>query len=328
MHALVVGAGGIGQHIALQLAEAGHTVSLASRRGAGPSAEVLAQAARSDAASRVTAVVVDAADADALAQAAAGASVIVNAVNPPYTTWSTAWPPMAAAFLGAAEASGAGLVTIGNLYGYGRVDAPMAESTPVAPNGVKGEVRAGMWRDALAAHTALRVRAVELRASDYFGPGAGAGVSFLNEYVVKPAASGRVARPPVGDADAPHSWTYLPDIAALAVAVAEADQAGPDWGRVWHVPTSEPRSQREVARDAAAAAGGADAVVRPLPRWVMALARVVPLVRELDETRHQFERPFVLDSTAAQERFGLRPTEWTDALRATVDPAGARRFSG
>jgi hypothetical protein len=45
--------------------------------------------------------------------------------------------------------------------------------------------------------------------------------------------------------------------------------------------------------------------------------RVAPVIRELDETAHQFSRPFVLDSRDAQETFGLRPTEWDEALEAT-----------
>ena len=46
--------------------------------------------------------------------------------------------------------------------------------------------------------------------------------------------------------------------------------------------------------------------------------RVAPLIRELDETDYQFDRPFVLDSSAAQQRFGLAPTPWSEALAETV----------
>jgi hypothetical protein len=49
----------------------------------------------------------------------------------------------------------------------------MTEDLPAAPVGHKGRVRAKMWSDALAAHEAGRARVTELRAADYFGPGAG-----------------------------------------------------------------------------------------------------------------------------------------------------------
>ena len=156
-HHLVLGAGGIGRATAAALSARGETVTLASRSGTRVDLD------------GVTTMAVDATDAHALGRAADGAATIVNAVSPAnYTHWDRDWPPIPRALLQAAERSGAGLVTVGNLYGYGQVDAPMTEATPVQPNGIKGQVRARMWADALAAHEAGRIRATELRASDYF----------------------------------------------------------------------------------------------------------------------------------------------------------------
>jgi hypothetical protein len=56
-------------------------------------------------------------------------------------------------------------------------------------------------------------------------------------------------------------------------------------------------------------------VPRPLLR-VIGLA--VPFVRELEEVHHQFVRPFVLDSSAAQETFGLAPTPIEEGLATHV----------
>jgi hypothetical protein len=44
----------------------------------------------------------------------------------------------------------------------------------------------------------------------------------------------------------------------------------------------------------------------------------VPFMRELRETRHQFEREFVLDSTLTEQTFGLAPTPWEEALTTTI----------
>lgn len=46
---------------------------------------------------------------------------------------------------------------------------------------------------------------------------------------------------------------------------------------------------------------------------------LIPFMRGVQETRHQFERPFVLDSTLTEQTFDLRPTPWEVALKATVD---------
>ena len=118
--------------------------------------------------------------------------------------------------------------------------------------------------------------------------------------------------------DAPHSWTYLSDIARLAVAVAGTDRAGVDWGRAWHVPTAAPVTMREVAAQVAEIAGAAAHQPRLSPWLLRKALRVVPLIRELDETAYQFDRPFILVSSQAQQRFGLAPTSWRDALAETV----------
>ena len=129
-------------------------------------------------------------------------------------TWDTDWPPVAAATLAAAEASGAGLVIIGNLYGYGQVEAPMREGDPMRPAGHKGDLRADMWTEALARHEAGRLRVTEVRSSDYFGPGTTARTSYLNDVVIDALLAGRTPFVPAGRADAAHSWTYVPDVGA------------------------------------------------------------------------------------------------------------------
>jgi len=237
-------------------------------------------------------------------------------VNPArYDHWERDWPPVAAAMLAAAQQTGAGLVTVSNLYAYGPVDGSMTEDTPLHPAGTKGKVRAQMWADALDAHRAGRLRATELRASDYFGPGAGSAVSMLNSFVIARAAAGKGVWLISGSPDVPHSWTYLNDIGALAATLATDDRS---WGRVWHVPTGDPRTARQVAADVARLAGRPAPGVRSMPAPIKLLARVSATVRELDETSYQFERPFVLDSELTRRTFDLEPTDWEQALTGTI----------
>lgn len=42
------------------------------------------------------------------------------------------------------------------------------------------------------------------------------------------------------------------------------------------------------------------------------------MLRELRTTRYQFDRPFVMDSSAATRTFGLRAEPFDDALRETA----------
>jgi len=304
MSHLVIGAGVIGGRVAQLLAERGERVSVVSRSGAGPA--------------DVTRVAADARDAEAMTRLASGAAVIYNCVNPPYHRWPADWPPIAASVLSAAERSGAVLVTLSNLYGYGPraggYDAshPMTEETPLAATGPKGRVRARVWQDALAAHQAGRVRATEVRAADFVGPGA---ESALGERAVQRIRQGKSVSV-LGRADRLHTWSFTEDVAGMLV-VAGAD---PDaWGHAWHVPSNEPRTQREVISDLGTAAGTGPIRVRTVPSAVLAgMGLVWPLMRELRETEYQFRDDFVMDSSAAQATFGLKPTAWEEIVAVTV----------
>ena len=312
-HHLVLGAGGVGRATTAELVTLGHTVTLVSRSG-----RVTDRSWETTDPDAVQVVAADARDESRLASLARGATSIVNALNPPsYTTWDTDWPPVAAAVLSAAETSGAGLVIIGNLYGYGRVDGPMTEDQPMRPAGHKGRLRARMWADALALHDAGRIRATELRSSDYFGPGTTRMTSYLNDVIIDSLLAGRPPFVPLGRRDAPHSWTYVPDVGRLTARVAMSDEG---WGQAWHVPTVAPRSFDEAADDVARIAGVRRRRLWVLPRALGTAAGVaVPFMRELRETRHQFERPFVLDSGLTERTFGLEPTPWEDALKVTIE---------
>ncbi|QCW50487.1 NAD-dependent epimerase/dehydratase family protein [Nocardioides dongxiaopingii] len=302
---VVVGAGPVGLATVRELVAQGHgDVLLVSRSGRG------------DDVPGVRRVALDVADAEALTTLAEGAGALHNCVNPPsYDVWSTWWPPVARAFLVAAERTGAVLVTASCLYPYGPTDAPMTEGQADRAAGVKGALRATMWADARAAHEAGRLRAVEVRGSDYAGPG----VTTAHLPTVAPRAlAGRSVRV-FGRADVAHSFTDVRDMARTLVAVA----GRPDThGRVWHAPTNPPRTQAEAVADVCRAVGREPVRVRPWPRALLGVGGlVVPLLREMRETVHQFERPYVLDSSLTQRELGLAPTPWDDVCRATAETA-------
>lgn len=293
----IVGAGQVGTRLAEILVASGQPVRLLSRSGRHVEG--------------ATGVAVDASDRAALLAATADADVIYNCLNPAYHRWPQDWPPMADNLLVAA--TGKTLVTLSNLYGYGEVTRPMTEDLPLTAHTRKGGVRARMWQDALAAHEAGRLRAVEVRASDYIGE-AGDQVVFGSR-VVPRIRSGKPVQL-MGSADQPHTWSYTADVAQLLATVATDERA---LGRAWHVPSNAPRTQREVVADLA------DALDVPSPKIRTAgsvalrtLGVFNPAVKELAEMLYEFDRPFVMDSTAAQETFGLKPTPWQTVIAETV----------
>lgn len=301
---VVVGSGPVGTCTAKELADQGREVVLVSRSGTGP--EIAG----------VRRVALDVADADALTTLAEGAVAVYNCVNPPsYDVWSTWWPPVAASFLAAAERTGAVLVTASSLYGYGPVDAPMVEGQPDLATDRKGRLRATMWAEARAAHEAGRLRAVEVRGSDYLGPGV---TQAHVPMVATRALAGRSVRM-FGRTDLPHSFTDVRDMARTLVAVA----AAPDThGRVWHAPSQPARTQTEAVADVCRAAGREPVTVRSWPRAMTTLGgRFVPMLRELGEMLYMFERAYVLDSAATEAALGLKPTPWDETCRATAETA-------
>src|SRR3954452_5075192 len=232
---VIVGKGPVGMTTAEELVSRGHEVRVLSRSGRR-STEAIEHRQ------------VDATDAAALSEAARGAAALYNAVNPQYHRWPTDWPPVAAALLTTAERTGAVLVTMSNLYGYGRPSGPMTPESPLAATDVKGRVRVGMWQDALAAHEAGRARVTEARAADFVGPQVPADHSHLVRQIAALRKGSRAWV--VGDPDVPRSWGYLPDVAETLATLGTDERA---WGRAWHVPSNEPRSQRQALTDLAAA---------------------------------------------------------------------------
>jgi len=300
---VIVGAGAVGQGVARELAAAGHEVVIVSRSGRAPAVD------------GVRAVAADAADQAVLTRLLTGAAVLYNCANPPhYHRWATEWPPMAQAMLGAAVATGTDYLIMGNLYGYGPVTAPMRPDTPLAATGRNGGIRNGMWSDALAAQAAGRIRTMEVRASDFFGPDSGAN-AHMGDRVIPRLLAGKPVRV-FGSLDAPHSWTFTPDV-SHTIAMLAADDRG--WGRAWHVPTNAPLTQREAITSIASEAGVDVPKLAVLPRSLLrALGVVVPVVGALGQVLYQFESSFVIDATETTETFGIEPTPWSECVRTTL----------
>ncbi len=304
----IIGAGAVGSGTALLLADAGHDVTIVTRSGSGPDHE------------RITRIAADATDAERLTELATGSATIYNCANPPaYHRWDEQWPPLANAMLAAAERTGARLVTMSNLYGYPAGASPMRATDPLDPPTANGAIRVRMWREALAAHEAGRVRVTEVRASDYVGPDLG-DTSHLADRFVPPILAGKTTRV-IGDPDAPHSWTYMGDVCRTLATVGTDDRAD---GRAWHVPTLPAASAREMADAFARAAGVPPVRVTRIPRAMLRVAGIfVPMLRALLTMTYQFDEPFVIDATDTTETFGIEPTPLDEQLRATLASYGA-----
>ncbi len=296
---LIVGAGAIGTVVAEDLTRQGHAVRLLSRRGTGPEHPLIERVAG------------DASDPATVARHASGTHAIFNCANPPYHRWATDWPPIANSILAAAESSGANLVTLNNLYAYGRPNGPMTPHDPLSADYEKAQVRATMWRDAKRAHDEGRIKATEVRASDFIGPQS---ESILGRLIPRIIA-GKSCQV-IGNVDAAHSWNYTLDVARTLVTCAQDDRS---WGRAWHAPANPACSQRHAIDDIAHIVDAPKVKITKVPTVAL---RVLGLfnrdIRELPKTLYQFEAPFVIDDSETRRTFGLTPTPWDDVLRSTI----------
>lgn len=306
---VVVGAGPVGTTTARLLAARGDRVRIVTRSGGGPHDTAIER------------VAADATNPATLQELVHGASALYACAAPPYWRWKQDFPPLAASLLATAEATGALLVHLNNLYCYGAVDGPITQDMPLNANTVKGRIRAQIWRDALAAHQSGRARVTEARASDYIGAGA---VSFLTEMALKPALAGKRALVPA-DLDAPHTWTHVGDTARTLIALADNERA---WGRAWHVPNQPAISVRDITARAAQLAGAPAPKLTVMPNWALrATGLIAPLAGdtaklagELHEVAYQRLRPWLVDSTSTSTEFGLKPTPLDQALAETNSP--------
>jgi hypothetical protein len=204
-------------------------------------------------------------------------------------------------------------VVLDNVYALGRPDGPMNEDTPARPCSKKGEIRARLAESLRAAITRGDVKAVGARASDFFGPG-GLQTMFEQRFwtrVLRGKSAQVIASP-----DTPHTYHYLPDV---AVALATLGTAGEDViGRWWMLPCAPAVTTRQLVAKFATAIGH-DVPISVVPAWLFATLKLfIPLFRELDEMRYQWEVPFLIDDDRFRRRFGIGPTELDEAARATV----------
>jgi nucleoside-diphosphate-sugar epimerase len=301
---VIFGTGATGLATLDALRRRGETVRMVNRSGTAPVSD------------DVEIVKGDAGDPGFTTDVARGARVVYQCLSPAYHQWVELFPALQASVLAAAQATGARLVSLENVYMYGRPDGqPLTETRPYAAHTKKGRLRARMARELLAAHQAGRVEVAVGRASDYFGPRGGA-QSNVGDRVIRPALAGKTATV-MGDPDQPHTYTYIPDIGEGLAVLGEHPDAP---GQVWHLPNDpQTRTTRQLVDIVYRQAGRPATKLRGTPVLVLrALGVLNPTVRELVELQYEFQEPFVVDSSKIATKLDVHATPLEQALADTV----------
>lgn len=311
MRYLITGAGQIGQQLALDLSAAGHEVTVL-RRGTGQIAGA-------------TTISGDAGDRKTLREASAGSAAIFHCIHTTYSAkvWRAELPQREAAVMDVAAEFDIPVVFPESVYAFGLGARQLSERAPLAPVSPLGEVRAELLR-ARAAH---RARTSSIVASDLFGPTATGAGSVVLSTVVEPASNGKSAWA-LGDPDAPHAVTYIPDLCrAMIAAVPLAEQGG----TVLLAPTTPARTLRQMAVDAAAIVGRTQperAKITRIPGVILAVGGLFSApMREMRNQRYLWTAPSALEAGRLTTEFGLQPTPWADALAEWAHKPAARAQS-
>lgn len=297
---VVTGAGPVGWAVAAQLADAGHRVRVLTRSGSGPE-HPLVERCR-----------VDVSRQDQLRAAMTEVDTVFHCIHGSRynaEVWARELPAAEQTVLEAAGEAGAVVVFPESLYSYNHPEKPMIEDGPRQATGGKRGVRTAL----LQARAVSKTFTVSVVASDFFGPQVL--LSHAGDRMVPRILSGKRLQV-VGSAGTPHSFTYVPDLAAAMIRAAATPST---WNTVLHAPSNPALSQRELAEAFATAAGVRSPKVSTIPGWAIRAAALFSAdMRELIETLYQFQESFVLDSTKSQQLLGLEPTPLDTAARATV----------
>lgn len=266
-------------------------------------------------------------DTAALAPAAAGAQVVVQALSPQYThrAWRVEVPRLTRAAIDVTRVLGATLMLPASVYNFGAgMPAVLREDTPQRPTTFKGRMRLASEAQIRAATQGGRMRAVVVRGGDFFGSGAGA---WFDQVVVKDLHRARLTYP--GAFDVPTAWAYLPDMAQSFVRIAERraqlgafetlhfggySLTGADWTAAATV----------VAQAQGWLAPGQALRTGTLPWPLLRLAGLVnPTLAALAEMRYLWRTPHRLDNARLRALIGEEPnTPFAQALRAALAERG------
>ncbi len=302
-HNVIFGTGPLARWVMHRLVEKGSTVSMVNRSG------------RVDwqLSSGVEIAAGDATDTDTVYQLCKNAETVFHCAMPPYTEWPQKFPALQKGILDGVARSGAKLIFGDNLYMYGDTHGqPLREDLPYAATGHKGKTRAAMAQMLLDAHQAGNVRVAIGRGSDFFGPLVKN--ALLADMFFEPAFSGKPVNM-LGNLDMPHTFTFIEDFATALVTLSENE---PALGQVWHVPSPQTVTTRQMITMLEKEIGQ-PVKIRASGRFMVSVLGLFnPMVRELKEMMYEWEQPYIMDSSKFEQTFGVQATPMEDAITETV----------
>jgi nucleoside-diphosphate-sugar epimerase len=284
---LILGPNGhVGQYVTRAFADAGWRVTAFGRANRQPIAGVRFIAG-------------DAANPAMLAAAMEDADIVFNGLNLPYDKW----------FGGRAEAQHAAVIAAmgkvgrlmlfpGNIYNYAASDRAITPDTPQRPETERGAIRVRIEKMIAEAAAAGDIRAVILRAGDFFSPSPA--MSWFSALVLRELGKGRITLPLHGHR---HAYAYVPDLAEAFVRLAERRDA---FGAFETFHFGGHFVNADEIQDSVERAAGRGLKRSDIPWTLLAgIGLFQPVIREMVKMRYLWDNPMALVDPRLDTLLGL-----------------------
>jgi nucleoside-diphosphate-sugar epimerase len=246
-------------------------------------------------------------------KAVAASDTVYLVAGIPYKTslWQDQWPTIMRNVIQACKKHKAKLVFFDNMYCYDPAEVGhLSEESKVDPKSKKGQVRAAIAQMILDEVASGNLRAMIVRAADFYGPDAK--LSVLNESVINRMKAGKTAQW-LYAGNKQHSFTFIPDAAKSTAFLAQQPDA---WNQVWHLPTSDVYPTAQQAVNILAKHLNRKPKLQVLPAFMVNILGIfMPVLKEFKELRYQMDQDYRFDSSKIEKAYNLKATDFEEGLK-------------
>lgn len=228
-------------------------------------------------------------------------------------TWQQQWPVVMKNTISACKHHNTKLVFFDNIYMYhpNKLN-PMTEETEVSPVSKKGKVRAEIAQMILDEIKSGNLKAMIVRAADFYGPGIKN--SLLNEIVFNNLKAGKKANW-FCSLNNLHNFTFTPDAAKATALLGNTVSA---YGQIWHLPTAAPITGKEWI-DKIANEFGVKPKTQIASKFIIQMMGLFnPVMKEFVEMLYQYDRDYNFDSSKFENVFNIKPTAIDEGIKQVV----------
>ena len=256
-------------------------------------------------------------DLDATKKAIEGSTHVYLCIGLPYNRkiWKKEWPIIMQNVVDACIAHSARLIFLDNIYMYQNpLPNPFDEHSHLTKSTIKGTVRREVADIMIQAIQDGKLSGTIARSADFYGKRATNSVlytSFLDRMLE--------GKNPlfITSPDHLHTYAYVHDNARAMILLGENEDC---CGQVWHLPTGDPITTRELVKYYNKALGKKFKIKGMPGAMRIILSLFIPALREINEMIYQFNEDYVMNWEKFHWRFpDFKVTPYEESVKETVE---------